>query len=88
MFHFSPQPELHPIFETLGYGLGFGAYKAARRQAGDVLQERQRWSVIAAAMFLKPIYEIAMPSISEACLHRSPLSCANMNCWRYTSNAS
>jgi phosphatidylglycerol:prolipoprotein diacylglycerol transferase len=50
MFHFSPHPGLHPVFETLGYGLGFGAYKAARRHAGDVLQERQRWSVIAAAM--------------------------------------
>jgi phosphatidylglycerol---prolipoprotein diacylglyceryl transferase len=50
MFHFSPHPELHPVFETLGYALGFGAYKAARRHAGDVLQERQRWSVIAAAM--------------------------------------
>jgi phosphatidylglycerol:prolipoprotein diacylglycerol transferase len=50
MFHVSPHPALHPIFETLGYALGFGAYKAARRQAGDVLEDRQRWSLIAAAM--------------------------------------
>ena len=50
MFHFSPHPGLHPVFETVGYALGFGAYKAARRHAGDVLEERQRWSVIAAAM--------------------------------------
>jgi len=50
MFHVSPHPELHPIFETLGYAIGFGAYKAARRRAGDVLEDRQRWSLIAAAM--------------------------------------
>jgi len=50
MFHVSPHPALHPIFETLGYALGFGAYKAARRRAGDVLEDRQRWSLIAAAM--------------------------------------
>jgi hypothetical protein len=45
MFHVSPHPELHPISEMLGYALGFGAYKAARRHAGDVLEDRQRWSL-------------------------------------------
>jgi hypothetical protein len=43
-------PELHPVFETLGYALGFGAYKYLRNRSGDVLGEQQRWSVIAAAM--------------------------------------
>jgi prolipoprotein diacylglyceryltransferase len=50
MFHVYPHPELHPIFETLGYALGFGAYKVARRHAGDVLEQEQRLSVIAAAL--------------------------------------
>jgi phosphatidylglycerol---prolipoprotein diacylglyceryl transferase len=50
MLHISPHPELHPVFETLGYALGFGAYKYARNRSGDVLGEQQRWSVIAAAM--------------------------------------
>lgn len=30
MVHIAPHPELHPVFETLGYALGFGAYKYAR----------------------------------------------------------
>jgi phosphatidylglycerol---prolipoprotein diacylglyceryl transferase len=50
MLHISPHPELHPVFETLGYALGFGAYKYVRNRSGDVLGEQQRWSVIAAAM--------------------------------------
>jgi prolipoprotein diacylglyceryltransferase len=50
MIHVLPHPEFHAIFETLGYVLGFGAYRAARRRAGDVLEEEQRWSVVAAAL--------------------------------------
>ena|ERR1700730_10868482 len=50
MVHIAPHPELHPVFETLGYALGFGAYKYLRNRSGDVLGEQQRWSVIAAAM--------------------------------------
>ncbi len=49
MLHIPAHPELHPLFEALGYALGFAAYTRARRQAGDVLDEQQRWSVIAAA---------------------------------------
>ena len=49
VLHLDPHPELHPIFEALGYALGFAAYKRARRRAGDVLDEQQRWTVIAAA---------------------------------------
>jgi len=49
VLHIPAHPELHPLFEALGYALGFAAYTRARRQAGDVLDEQQRWSVIAAA---------------------------------------
>ena len=49
VLHLNPHPGLHPIFEALGYALGFAAYKWARRRTGDVLDEQQRWTVIAAA---------------------------------------
>lgn len=49
MLQLSAHPEFHAFFEALGYGLGFAAYKRARRKAGDVLDEQQRWTVIAAA---------------------------------------
>lgn len=42
-------PALHPVFEALGYALAFAVYKRERRRVGDVLRERQRWDVIAAA---------------------------------------
>src|SRR6266542_3436938 len=44
-----PLPALHPVFETLGYVVGFAIYRRARRQHGDVIGEERRWSVIAAA---------------------------------------
>jgi prolipoprotein diacylglyceryltransferase len=50
MVHIAPHPELHPVFEALAYALGFAAYKYQRNRSGDVLEEQQRWSVIAAAM--------------------------------------
>jgi len=42
-------PELHPVFETLGYLGGFTAYRRARARRGDLLAEDRRWIVIAAA---------------------------------------
>jgi phosphatidylglycerol:prolipoprotein diacylglycerol transferase len=42
-------PELHPVFEALGYGAGFLAYYRARNRVGDPLRDDQRWSLIAAA---------------------------------------
>lgn len=42
-------PELHPLFETLGYVLGFGLYRRTRQQHGDSISEEGRWTVIAAA---------------------------------------
>ena len=44
-------PELHPLFEALGYALGFAAYRRARHRSGDVVNNQQRWGVIAAAAF-------------------------------------
>jgi prolipoprotein diacylglyceryltransferase len=42
----SPHPLLHPIFETLGYVV---AYAAFRRNCGDLLEDDQRWFLIATA---------------------------------------
>ena len=44
LFH----PELHPVFETLGYAGGFAVYRRTRRQQGDTLNDERRWMVIAA----------------------------------------
>lgn len=49
MLHLHPHLELHPVFEALGYTLGFVAYRFERSRSGDVIDEPQRWSVIAAA---------------------------------------
>ena len=49
MLHLQPHVELHPVFETLGYALGFAEYRRERQRSGDVIEEHQRWSVIAAA---------------------------------------
>jgi phosphatidylglycerol:prolipoprotein diacylglycerol transferase len=42
-------PELHPLFEALGYAVGFAAYSRARSRSADVINDHQRWSVIGAA---------------------------------------
>lgn len=49
MLTLSSHPELHPVFESLGYGVGYLIFKRARRKAGDVLNEKQRWEVIASS---------------------------------------
>jgi phosphatidylglycerol---prolipoprotein diacylglyceryl transferase len=43
----SPHPLLHPIFETLGYVLAYAAFR--RNSAGDLLEDDQRWFLIATA---------------------------------------
>jgi len=48
MMELSPHPDLHPLFESLGYLLGFAVYRRAREQSGDVLDDQQRWTIIAA----------------------------------------
>jgi phosphatidylglycerol:prolipoprotein diacylglycerol transferase len=45
LFH----PELHPLFEALGYAGGFAVYKWQRAEQGDALSDERRWVVIAAA---------------------------------------
>jgi prolipoprotein diacylglyceryltransferase len=42
-------PELHPLFEALGYAAGFAVYKWQRAEQGDALSDERRWVVIAAA---------------------------------------
>ena len=39
MLRLNPHIELHPLFETIGYTLGFAVYRWARRTSGDVLNE-------------------------------------------------
>jgi prolipoprotein diacylglyceryltransferase len=41
-------PELHPLFETLGYAGGYALYRRERARQGDFLSEEKRWVVIAA----------------------------------------
>ena len=49
MLHLGSHATWHSVFETLGYALGYAAYKRQRRRQDDLLQEEQRWAVIAAA---------------------------------------
>ena len=49
MLHLSSHPALHAVFETLAYASGYAVYKRERARSGDVIDEPQRWSVIAAA---------------------------------------
>jgi len=42
-------PELHFLFETLGYVGGFAVYRYTRKGQGDFLNQEQRWMIIAAA---------------------------------------
>jgi phosphatidylglycerol---prolipoprotein diacylglyceryl transferase len=42
-------PELHTVFETLGYAGGGFVYRRLRRDGGDVLNDERRWVVIASA---------------------------------------
>jgi len=45
LFH----PELHPLFEALGYVGGYLVYRWQRTRFGDGLSDEHRWVVIAAA---------------------------------------
>ena len=46
---FWPHPLLHPVFETLGYTLGFALYRSLRSRQVDIVEDDQRWRMIAAA---------------------------------------
>jgi len=47
--HLAPHPALHPVFETLAYTCGYALYRRSRSRSGDILDDDQRWLVIAAA---------------------------------------
>src|ERR1700691_4975459 len=40
---------LHPIFEVLGYTLGYALYRRTRGRAGDMLEDDQHWLILATA---------------------------------------
>src|SRR5271170_3255715 len=42
-------PVWHPVFESLGYATGYAVFRRLRAGRGDVIDEPQRWTVIAAA---------------------------------------
>ena len=50
MISLGSHPAWHPFFEALGYAAGYGVYRRLRAGAGDVLDEQQRWSVMAGAV--------------------------------------
>lgn len=39
----------HPLMETLAYATAFAVFRDAKARAGDILNEPQRWTMIAAA---------------------------------------
>ncbi len=45
---FVAHPELHPVFEALGYLGGYAVYKRVRRRSGDFLSDERRWLILAA----------------------------------------
>jgi phosphatidylglycerol:prolipoprotein diacylglycerol transferase len=45
----NPHPLLHPIFEVLGYMLGYAVYRRNRIHAGDIVEDDQRWPILASA---------------------------------------
>lgn len=49
VLHLSPHPALHPVFEALAYAVGYRVYVRAKRARGDVIDDQQRWQIIAAA---------------------------------------
>ena len=42
-------PVWHPVFETLSYAAGYAVFRRLRSRQGDVVNEPQRWTVLAAA---------------------------------------
>jgi len=42
-------PMWHPVFESLGYATGYIVFRWLRARQGDVIDEPQRWTVIAAS---------------------------------------
>jgi phosphatidylglycerol---prolipoprotein diacylglyceryl transferase len=51
VFRITAHPQLHFVFEALGYVVGFVAFNKARRRSEDVVSDQQRWTIMAAAFF-------------------------------------
>lgn len=49
MIQIGSHPVWHPVFESLGYATGYVVFRRLRAGRGDVIDERHRWTVIAAA---------------------------------------
>lgn len=49
MLPIGSHPAWHPVFETLAYVAGYQVFRWMRTQRGDVVEEPQRWTVLAAA---------------------------------------
>jgi phosphatidylglycerol---prolipoprotein diacylglyceryl transferase len=49
MISVGSHPAWHPVFEALGYLTGYAVFRSARIRQGDVVEDPQRWTVIAAA---------------------------------------
>jgi prolipoprotein diacylglyceryltransferase len=49
MIPIGSHPALHPVFEAAGYVAGYLIYRRLRARHGDVVDDSQRWSVLAGA---------------------------------------
>jgi prolipoprotein diacylglyceryltransferase len=49
MIPIGSHPAWHPVFETLAYAAGYAVFRRLRARHGDVVEEPQRWTVLAAA---------------------------------------
>lgn len=49
MIPIGSHPIWHPLFETLAYAAGFAVFRRAKARQGDIVDEPQRWTVLAAA---------------------------------------
>ncbi len=49
MIPIGSHPVWHPLFETLAYAAGFAVFRYAKARHGDVVEEPQRWTILAAA---------------------------------------
>lgn len=49
MISLGSHPAWHPVFETLAYVSGYAVFRWLREHKGDIIEESQRWMVIAVA---------------------------------------
>ncbi|HTB98398.1 MAG TPA: prolipoprotein diacylglyceryl transferase family protein [Terracidiphilus sp.] len=49
MLRIGSHPLWHPVFETVAYTAGYAIFRFQRARQGDILQEPQRWTILAAA---------------------------------------